>query len=104
MSSTYLLRQPITDAETNILPSLYTSYFFKSIYISNSHSSAITVTLGITVGKSFLQIGDWIVYNQTIAVGSYLKLDNIMVPQNHQLRAIASVANVVSIVGSGIME
>lgn len=104
MSSTYLLRQPIGSSEANILPSLYTSYFFKTIYISNSHSSAVTVTLGITIGKSFLQVGDWLVYAQTISAGSYLVLENIMIPQSHQLRAVASVANVLSMVGSGLME
>lgn len=104
MSSTYLLRKPINSSEDNILPSLYTSYFFKTIYISNSHNNAVTVNIGITVGKSFLQMGDYIVYTYSIGASSFLMLENIMVPQNHQLRAVASVANVLSIVGSGIME
>ena len=87
-----------------LLPASSASYFFRSIYISNAHSGAITVNLAVTSSRSFAAIGDWIVYDVSIAKSAYLLLENILVPVGHQLRGYSDHDLVGSLVAFGVME
>jgi hypothetical protein len=104
MSQSYLLRKALTTAETMLLPASSASYFFRSIYISNAHNAAIKVTLAVTSSRSFAAIGDWIIYEFSISSGSYLVLENILVPVGHQLRGYSDHDLVGSLVAFGVME
>lgn len=104
MSQSYLLRKALTTAETMLLPASSASYFFRSIYISNAHSAAIKVTLAVTSSRSFAAVGDYIVYEVSIANQEYLLLENILVPVGHQLRGYSDHDLVGSLVAFGVME
>jgi len=104
MSQNYLLRTAVTNAETMLLPASSGSYFFRTIYISNMHTSAATINLAVTSSRSFAAVGDYIVYNVAINAAAYLVLENILVPVGHQLRGYSNTASVISLIGSGIME
>lgn len=104
MSQNYLLRSAVTNAETMLLPASAASYFFRTIYISNTHSAIATISLAITSSRSFAAHGDWIIYDVSIAKSAYIVLENILVPVGHQLRGFSNTASVISLIGSGIME
>lgn len=104
MSTPFLLRKALTDTESPLLIASGGSYYFKSITISNSTNSTAHVFLAVTAGRSFAQVGDFIVYHYDITGYSFLTLNDILVPDGHELRGWAGTTNVLSVVGSGVLE
>lgn len=104
MSQIYIMRKALYIAETMLVAGNGASMYFKSIYISSTHNNALTVSLAVTGGASFSSVGDYLIYDYSLAAGAYLKLEDISIPITHQLRGSCSVDLVVSVVGSGILE
>lgn len=104
MSTPFLLRKAITDTESPILIASGGSYFFKTITISNSTNITAHVFLAVTAGRAFAQVGDWIVYHYDITGYGLLTLNDILVPDGHELRSYSGTHGVLSIVGSGVLE
>lgn len=104
MSAPFLLRKALTDTESPLLIASGGSYFFKSVTISNSTNATVHVYLAVTAGRAFAQVGDWIVAHYDITGYSLLTLNNILVPDGHELRGYAATTNVLSVVGSGVFE
>lgn len=104
MSQIYVMRKVLYVAETALVIADGASVYFKSIYISNSHNAAVKSTLAITRGQSFSAVGDYIIYEYSLAAGEYLKLEDIAIPVGHQLRAFCNHDATTSVVGTGIME
>lgn len=104
MSTSFLLRKALTDTESPLLIASGASYFFRNITISNSTNTTTHVYLAVTAGRAFAQVGDWILNHYDITGYNILTISNILVPDGHELRGYSGTTNVLSIVGSGVME
>jgi len=104
MSQQFLLRKALTDAEAPLLIASGASYFFRTLYISNATNNTHDLYLAITAGRAFAQQGDWIVNAYDITGYTFLRLENILVPDGHELRGYSDSATALSIVGSGVMD
>jgi hypothetical protein len=104
MSQSFLLRKALTTSEAPILIAANASYFFRRIQVCNQNNSNVHVFLAVTAGRAFAQQGDWVLYHYDINGYSTATIDNLLVPDGHELRAYAGTASSISLVGSGIME
>lgn len=104
MSTPFLLRKMMTDTESPLLIASGGSYYFKSITISNSLNSTAHFYLAVTAGRAFAEIGDFIVYHYDITGYNILTLNDILIPDGHELRGWAGTGGVLSVVGSGVFE
>ena len=104
MSQSFLLRKALTTSEAPLLIAAGSSYFFRRIQLCNENNATVHVFLGITAGRAFLQQGDFLLYHFDITGYNTTTLDNVLVPDGHELRAYAGTASSISLVGSGIME
>lgn len=104
MSQQFLLRKALTDAEAPLLIASGSSYFFRTLYISNATNNTHDLFLAVTAGRAFAQQGDWIANAYDITGHGLLKLENILIPDGHELRGYSDSATALSIVGSGITE
>jgi len=104
MSQQFLLRKALTDAEAPLLIAAGASYFFRTIYVSNSTNNNHDLYLAVTAGRAFAAQGDWIVNKHQITGHQVYKLENILVPDGHELRGYSDSATALSLVASGIAE
>lgn len=104
MSQSFLLRKALTTSEAPLLIAAGASYFFRRIQICNQNNSTVHVFVGVTAGRAFAQQGDWLLYRHDITGYSVATIDNVLVPDGHELRAYAGTADSLSLVGSGVME
>jgi len=104
MSTPFLLRKALTDTESPLLIASGGSYYFKSITISNSNNATAHVFLAVTAGRAFAQVGDYIVYHYDIFGYEKLTLNDILIPDGHELRGWSGTTNVISVIGSGVFE
>lgn len=104
MSQSFLLRKALTTTEAPILIAAGSSYFFRRITICNENNSTVHVFLAVTAGRAFAQQGDWVLYRYDITGYGIATVDNLLVPDGHELRGYAGTASSLSLVGSGVME
>jgi hypothetical protein len=106
MSTPFLLRKALSETESPLLIASGGSYFFRSINICNAHSGAVKVTLAVTAGRAFAQQGDFILYEYSISSHSTFVIENVLVPDGHELRGYVNSGHgtYVSVVGSGVFE
>lgn len=104
MSQSFLLRKALTTTEAPLLIAAGSSYFFRRITISNENNSTVHVFLAVTAGRAFAQQGDWVLYRYDITGYGVATVDNLLVPDGHELRGYAGTASSLSLVGSGVME
>ena len=104
MSQSFLLRKSITTSESPILIAAGASYFFRRIQLCNQNNATVHVFVGVTAGRAFAQQGDWLMYHYDITGYGVATIDNVLVPDGHELRAYAGTADSISMVGSGVME
>jgi hypothetical protein len=104
MSQSFLLRKALTTTEAPILIAAGSSYFFRRITICNENNSTVHVFLAVTAGRAFAQQGDWVLYRYDITGYGIVTVDNLLVPDGHELRGYAGTASSLSLVGSGVME
>lgn len=104
MSQPVLIRFAITDVEQAVATGLEgQSLFFKTIYICNSTNNTRSVYLGIVRGTAQMAQGDFLLYSHTLTSHDHHILENILVPDGHQLRAYADNATALSLVASGVV-
>lgn len=104
MSQSFLLRKALTTTEAPLLiAASRVSYFFRTLELVNQNNSTVHVFLGITAGRAFLQQGDFLLYHFDINGYSKTTLENVLVPDGHELRGYAGTADSISLIGSGIM-
>jgi hypothetical protein len=104
MSQPVLIRFAITDVEQAVATGLEgQSLFFKTIYICNSTNNTRSVYLGIVRGTAQMAQGDFLLHNHTLTSHDHHILENILVPDGHQLRAYADNATALSLVASGVV-
>ena len=104
MSQPVLIRFAITDVEQAVATGLEgQSLFFKTIYICNSTNNSHSVYLGIVRGTAQMAQGDFLLYNHNLTSHDHHILENILVPDGHQLRAYADNATALSLVASGVV-
>lgn len=104
MSQQFALRVALTNVEAPLLVASEASYFFKTIYVSNSTNNNHDLYLALTAGRAFAAQGDWIVNKYQLTGHQVYKLENILVPVGHELRGYSDSATALSLVGSGVME
>ena len=104
MSQQFLLRKALTDAEAPLLIAAGASYFFRTIYVTNQINNNHHLYLAVTAGRAFAQQGDWLAYNLQIGGYQNIVLENILVPDGHELRGYSDSATALSLVASGIVE
>jgi hypothetical protein len=104
MSQSFILRKPLTTSEAPLLIAAGASYFFRRIQICNENNATVHVFLGVTAGRAFCQQGDWLLYHFDVSGYSAITVDNVLVPDGHELRGYAGTAASISLVGSGVME
>lgn len=106
MSTPFLLRKGLSETESPLLIASGGSYFFRSINICNAHNAAVTVYLAVTAGRAFAQQGDWLLYDYSISGENTFVLQNVLVPDGHELRGYVSLGHgaYISVVGSGVLE
>jgi hypothetical protein len=106
MSTPFLLRKALSETESPLLIASGGSYYFKSISFANSHGSAVTVWLAVTAGRAFAQQGDFLLNEMTVAATNFLVVNDVLVPDGHELRGYVSSGHgaYVSVVGSGVFE
>jgi len=104
MSQSFLLRKALTTDEAPLLIAAGSSYFFRRITICNQNNSTVHVFLAVTAGRAFAEQGDWVLYHYDITGYGIVTIDNLLVPDGHELRGYAGTASSLSIVGSGVME
>ena len=104
MSQPVLIRFAITDVEQAVATGLEgQSLFFKTIYICNATNNNRTVVLGIVRGTAQMTQGDFLLYNHALTAHDHHILENILVPDGHQLRAYADNATALSLVATGVV-
>jgi len=106
MSTPFLLRKALSETESPLLIASGGSYFFRSINLCNAHSAAVKVTLAVTAGRAFAQQGDFILYEYSVSSTNTFIVENVLVPDGHELRGYVSSGHgaYVSVVGSGVFE
>jgi hypothetical protein len=106
MSTPFLLRKGLSETESPLLIASGGSYFFRSINICNANTSAVTVYLAVTAGRAFAQQGDWLLYDYSIASNDIFVIENVLVPDGHELRGYVESPHgtFISVVGSGVLE
>lgn len=106
MSTPFLLRKGLSETESPLLIASGGSYFFRSINICNANNSAVTVWLAVTAGRAFAQQGDWLLYSYSISSTNTFVIENVLVPDGHELRGYVSSTHgaYISVVGSGVLE
>lgn len=104
MSQMFLLRKALTTTEAPLLIAAGSSYFFRRVTICNENNSTVHVFLAVTAGRAFAQQGDWVLYHYDITGYGTITLDNLLVPDGHELRGYAGTASSLSLVGSGVTE
>jgi|TARA_R110002126_G_scaffold148165_1_gene294218 hypothetical protein len=106
MSTPFLLRKALSETESPLLIASGGSYFFRSINICNSHNATVKVYLAVTAGRAFAQQGDWLLYDYSISSTNTFVIENVLVPDGHELRGYVSSGHgaYVSVVGSGVLE
>jgi hypothetical protein len=106
MSTPFLLRKALSETESPLLIASGGSYFFRSINLCNAHNAAVKVTLAVTAGRAFAQQGDFILYEYSVGSTDIFVVENVLVPDGHELRGYVNAghANHISVVGSGVFE
>jgi hypothetical protein len=106
MSTPFLLRKALSETESPLLIASGGSYFFRSINLCNAHNAAVKVTLSITAGRAFAQQGDFILYEYSVGSTDIFVVENVLVPDGHELRGYVDSPHgaYISVVGSGVFE
>lgn len=104
MSQTFLLRKALTTSESPVLIAAGASYYFRRLSLCNQNNSTVHVFLAVTAGRAFATHGDWVLYHFDITGYATTTVDNLLVPDGHELRAYAGTADSISLVGSGVVE
>jgi hypothetical protein len=106
MSTPFLLRKGLSETESPLLIASGGSYFFRSINICNAHNATVKVYLAVTAGRAFAQQGDWLLYDYSITSTNTFVLENVLVPDGHELRGYVDSPHgaYISVVGSGVLE
>lgn len=106
MSTPFLLRKGLSETESPLLIASGGSYFFRSLNICNVHSAAVKVTLAVTAGRAFAQQGDFILYEYSVGSTDIFVVENVLVPDGHELRGYVDSTHgaYISVVGSGVFE
>jgi hypothetical protein len=106
MSAPFLLRKALSETEAPLLIASGGSYFFRSISLCNAHSATVKVWLAVTAGRAFAQQGDWLLYEYSISSTSTFVIENVLVPDGHELRGYVASPHgaYISVVGSGVFE
>lgn len=106
MSTPFLLRKGLSETESPLLIASSGSYFFRSINICNAHNATVDVSLAVTAGRAFAQQGDWLLYEYPVGSNDTFVLENVLVPDGHELRGYVNSPHgaYISVVGSGVFE
>jgi hypothetical protein len=102
MSYPAVVRFALTTVETPICTGLEgQALFFKTLTICNASANTRHVYLGVVRGTAAMTQGDFLLYHYDITAYSFVTLNNVLIPDGHQLRGYAQDDTSLSLVAFG---